>query len=58
MTDDELKQYWDARPYLEEQIHDFFYWEWSPSTVAEETGVPLEAVNWLYRKFPLEEVEN
>jgi len=51
MTDDELEQYWDARPLMAERIEECFFFEWSPEAVVEATGADTEAVCWLYQRF-------
>jgi hypothetical protein len=51
MTDDELQQYWDARPFMAERIAEYFAWDWPPMAVVDMSGEPLEAVRWVYEKL-------
>jgi hypothetical protein len=51
MSDDELQQYWDARPFMADCIAECFFFDWPPVSVAESTGDPLETVCWLYKQL-------
>jgi len=51
MTDDEIQQYWDARPLMAERIEEIVFFGWCPEAVVRETGDHLEAVLWLYRQL-------
>ena len=51
MTDDELQQYWDARPASAERIEECFLLDLPPETIVSESGESLAAVRWLYQQF-------
>lgn len=51
MTDDELQQYWDARPLMAERLEECFFFDWPPDAVARATGECFEAVCWIYERL-------